>query len=131
MEKKAQQSRRILIVDDEVNVAGALQEGLGTLPDCEVESAHDSAQALRLFEQQPFDLVITDYRMPGDDGLDLAEDIHHRYPATTIIMITAYDNEQLRERAAGVAVQQVLNKPIDLVKIRTLALEIFQVEELN
>ena len=81
--------QRILIVDDEENVALTFQDSLERLPNCEVAIATNGEQALQLFEQQPFDLLITDYKMPDMDG----GRVRQLYRRTAIIMITAYGSE--------------------------------------
>jgi len=115
--------RRILIVDDEENIAMILQDGLERLPNCEIAIATSGEQALWLFEQQPFDLLITDYKMPGTDGITLAARVRQLYPRTVIIMITAYGDETLREQAARASIQRVLDKPVGLAQVRCVALE--------
>lgn len=115
--------RRILILDDEENVALTLQGILKKLPRCDIAIATGGEQALRLFEQQPFDLLITDYRMPDMDGMTLAARVRQLYPQMAIIMITAYGNDALREQAAHFSIQHVLAKPLELVDIRSAALE--------
>jgi len=115
--------RHILIVDDEENIAMILQDGLERLPNCEITIATSGEQALRLFEQQSFDLLITDYRMPGTDGITLAVRVRQLYPRTVIIMITAYGDETLREQAARASIQRVLDKPVGLIEVRCVALE--------
>jgi CheY-like chemotaxis protein len=115
--------RRILIVDDEENVTLMLQEGLEQLPACEIMTATGGEQALQLFEQQPFDLVITDYNMPEVDGLTLATHIRRSYPQTSIVMLTGYANDRLRKQAAEVSIQRVLDKPIKLKEICRVASE--------
>ncbi len=115
--------QRILIVDDEEYVALTLKAGLEKLLDCEVVTATNSEQALRLFEQQAFSLLITDYMMPGTNGIMLATHIRQSYPRTAIIMITAYSNRELLEQAAGISIQRVLDKPVGLKEIRRVASE--------
>ncbi len=115
--------RRILIVDDEENVALTFQDSLERLPNCEIAIATNGEQALQLFEQQPFDLLITDYKMPGTDGITLAVRVRQLYPRTVIIMITAYGDQTLREQAARASIQRVLDKPVRLGEIRCVALE--------
>ncbi|HEX8988094.1 MAG TPA: response regulator [Rhodocyclaceae bacterium] len=65
--------RRVLVVDDEANIVSAVRRELMTPPlgryRYEVEGFTDAAQALERARQQPFDAVISDYRMPGMDGL--------------------------------------------------------------
>lgn len=115
--------KRILIVDDEEFVAFTLREGLEKLPHCEVEVTMSGLQALKLFAERPFDLLVTDYKMPDLDGVLLATQIRQQYPSTGIIMITAYSHDLIQEPAAATSIQRVLNKPIKLTEIRDVALE--------
>jgi two-component system sensor histidine kinase EvgS len=112
--------RSVLLVDDEVNQVVILKAGLAKLPNCEVSVATSGRQALALCARQSFDLIITDYHMPEMDGLTLAAVLHQQYPATVIIMLTAFGNEVLCEQVADNPVQLVLEKPIDLKYIRAV-----------
>ncbi len=114
--------RRILLVDDEFNQVSILKSGLAKLPNCEVAIATSGRQALALFAEQPFDLMITDYRMPEMDGLALANLIREQYPATHIILLTAFGSEVMHETARANPAQLVLEKPIDIRHIREAAL---------
>lgn len=114
--------RRILIVDDEEYVVMTLQEGLKKLPNCEVSVATSGKQALELLEQQPFDLLITDYKMPDIDGMALVEHVRQSQPQTAVIVITAYGDE-FREHAAPALVDRILDKPVRLSEIRSVASE--------
>ncbi|MFP4394658.1 MAG: ATP-binding protein [Anaerolineales bacterium] len=114
---------RILIVDDEEFVAFTLQEGLEKLPNCEVMITDNGKEALRLFEEQPFDLLITDYKMPEMTGVALATQIRQKYPGTGVVMVTGYSNDLLRDPSAAAAIQRVLDKPVKLSEIRNVAQE--------
>jgi len=82
--------KRILIVDDEEPVRMICQRTLQPLG-YETEAAASADEALVLMAHKPFDLVVTDYRMPGTmDGLALAQDIKRRYPDTQIMLMTAF-----------------------------------------
>lgn len=116
-------ARRILIVDDEEFVVFTLKEGLEKLPNCEVAITMNGQEALALFEAEPFDLVITDYKMPDMNGVELATRVREMRPKTGIIMVTAYSNDLLREPSATASIQRVLNKPVRLSEIRSAALE--------
>jgi CheY-like chemotaxis protein len=118
-------ARQVLVVDDEVLVAVTLQEALKKLPNCEVAVATSGEQALRLLDGQSFDLVITDYKMPGTDGMTLATRVRELHPRTVIIMITAYGDHELRKRAAIASIRRILDKPVSLREIRQVALEAF------
>jgi CheY-like chemotaxis protein len=115
--------QRILVVDDEPNVALFLQAALEYLPDCEVEVATGGDQALRLFEQQPFDLLITDYRMPGMGGVALAAKVRELHPQTVILIITAFADDELYRASPGAGVRRVVHKPVRTGEIRALALQ--------
>ena len=115
--------QRILIVDDEEKVALGLRDSLERLPNCEVTVATGSEQALKLFQQQPFDLLITDYNMPGANGITLATRIRQSYSQTVIIMITACASDALYEQAARVSIHCILQKPVQITKFRSVALQ--------
>ncbi len=115
--------RRILIVDDEEKLVLGLQLGLEMLPNCEVAVATDARQALRLCEQRPFDLLITDYQMPGMNGIALAKHIRRLCPQAAIIMITGCGGEMVQEQTKGTSIQRILGKPVGLVDIRRAVLE--------
>lgn len=115
--------RHILIVDDEENVALTLRYMLQKLPGCDIAVATGSQQALWFLKQRPFDLLITDHRMPGIDGMTLVAYVRQLYPRMAIIVITAYSSDALREQAAYFSIPHVLDKPLELAEIRRAALE--------
>jgi len=116
-------TRRILIVDDEEGVAFTLREGLRKLPRCDIAIALSGRQALDLFAEQPFDLLITDYKMPDLSGVALASCIEQHYPNTNIILITAYGHDLVQDLVSVRAIRHVLHKPIRLTEIRDVAME--------
>jgi CheY-like chemotaxis protein/anti-sigma regulatory factor (Ser/Thr protein kinase) len=116
-----QRKQRILVVDDEEIVRMTLRGGLERMPDCDVVVAASGEEALCLFEKQNFDLLITDYKMPGIDGRTLAEHVRQLYPATVIIMLTAYSSEDLIEWATRASVHSILDKPAKLATVRAAA----------
>ncbi len=109
---------RILVVDDEENVGLIVQKGLKKLPNSQIQRAVSAEEALAHCQEAPFDLIITDYMMPGIDGIALAAQIRQLYPQTVILMLTAHNDEQLHQHASQVSVQRILNKPIEIAKIR-------------
>jgi CheY-like chemotaxis protein len=85
--------------------------------------AYNGEQALQLLAQRPFHLVITDYKMPGMDGITLAARVRQLYPNTVIIMMTAYNSDELRGQAARVSIRRILDKPIEISTVRSVTLE--------
>ncbi|WP_420628831.1 ATP-binding protein [Candidatus Leptofilum sp.] len=110
--------QRVLVVDDEINVGLIVQKGLKKLPNCEIKLARNADQALALCQEGPFDLMITDYMMPGTDGLALAGQIRELYPQTVILMLTAHNNDELHQQASQVSIQRIMNKPVEITEIR-------------
>jgi CheY-like chemotaxis protein len=111
--------QRILVVECDQNVALTLREGLEGLEGCRVSVTSNGRQALRLFEQKPFDVLITDYKMPGTDGLALATRVRELSPRTSIVMVTAYRDDTLWQEPAAGLVYSILDKPVGLQEIRS------------
>lgn len=82
--------KRILLVDDEGDILVVMKDGLQKAG-FSVEAYRDSAKALENFAPSRYDLVITDIRMPGMNGLDLYQKIKSTDPQTQIIFLSAYD----------------------------------------
>jgi CheY-like chemotaxis protein len=106
--------KRILLADDEEGVREAVRLLLD-VDQHSVTEASDGCEALNLFNQQAFDLVITDYAMPGIHGAELALRIKEIAPTQPVIMITAYAD---LFRSAPPAVDAVLNKPFSFESLR-------------
>jgi CheY-like chemotaxis protein len=111
------------VVDDERNVALFLQAALEHLPDCDVRAATSGEQALCFLEQDSFDLLITDYRMPGMGGVGLAARARELHPRMVIVIITAFADDALYRAIAGAGVRKVVHKPVRMGEIRALALQ--------
>lgn len=120
----ASQLKRILVVDDEKYITFMLKEGLAEIPNCEIVTASTGEQALQLCQTQPFDMLISDYRMTGIDGLTLASRVRQTHPQTVVIILTAHSSDTLLAQAAKISIRRVLNKPIKLPEIRQLVSEV-------
>jgi CheY-like chemotaxis protein len=81
--------KRILVVDDEPFVCDAVKMMLA-FDGHDVMTASDAEEALEVFDKNKFDLVITDFAMPGMKGDELAAAIKARLPGQPVVMITAY-----------------------------------------
>ena len=84
-------SHRILIVDDERSASDYLRVLLEER-DFEVRTTSNGIEALIALENQTYDLVISDIRMPQMDGLELLEHLKDRWPEVPAIMLTANES---------------------------------------
>jgi two-component system NtrC family response regulator len=89
---------RVLVVDDEIKNAELTALELRDAGH-EVEFVNGSALALRKLEQGPYDAVITDLRMAPPDGLALLSEVRRRWPATLVVLMTAYATVDSARRA--------------------------------
>lgn len=117
--------RRILVVDDEDGLRTSLAANL-ELEGYEVHEAESGRRAVELVREQPFDLVITDVRMPGMNGVETFREIRKIRPGTVVMMMTAFAIERLIEQALDEGVYTVVTKPFAIDRImemiaRTLA----------
>jgi len=96
---------RILIVDDEDIDREAAERYLRPLGDLEVLLATEGNQALELVASHAPDLMLTDLRMPGMDGLELVEKMRSEHPLVPVILMTSQGNERIAVQAlqAGAA----------------------------
>jgi DNA-binding NtrC family response regulator len=105
-------AKRILVVDDERSVAFLLSENLAEMdPAYQVQMAHSGEEALGLVTAAPFDLIITDLRMPGMDGLELIRRVQEISPNTRTILITAYGDGDAEQKAGCLGVYRYVTKP--------------------
>ena len=104
---------KFLIVDDEPSVCDCIRLLL-TYDGHEVLAVNDAAAALSAFEKDKFDLIFTDYSMPGTKGDELARAIKTMAPHQPILMITGL--APIAEKLASV--DYVLSKPFMLNDLR-------------
>ena len=116
--------KRILVVDDEESVASLVADSLSELGrDYHVETASSGREALRKIASHSFDLVITDLRMPGMDGLELMERIRAGYPKTRLILMTGYGSPLVQSQATRLNVYRYITKPFQIEDLLEAARE--------
>lgn len=109
---------RILIVDDEVGMRETMAQAVRMFDDrYEVSEAEDGEEALRILDDT-FDLVITDIRMPGMDGVELVRRIRRRGSTVTIFMLTGYAEFEYARAAIQTNVTEYMLKPVSVHTLR-------------
>jgi DNA-binding NtrC family response regulator len=81
--------KTVLFVDDHEVLANLSCEIL-EMQGYRAVSAYDGADALRKFDQDAFDILVTDFRMAGMNGVELAQKIHEKHPQIPVILVTGY-----------------------------------------
>jgi len=108
--------RKLLIVDDEKNTRDGLKWALESKP-FDVDLAADGQEAWDRIRKQHYDVVITDLRMPGVDGMELLKRIKERSPATDVILLTGHGTIESARDAMKMGAAHYLTKPVDLDEI--------------
>lgn len=111
--------KRILFVDDETTVLNLLKAVCRRIgPEWDAEFANSGPEALQLLAARPFDVIVSDMRMPEMNGVDLLHTVMEKYPRTARIILSGYADQQVVMRAVG-AVHQYLSKPCDVSVLRS------------
>lgn len=105
--------KRLLLVEDEPLVLRGLQRMLRPmLQEWDMEFAESGALALQRADEAPFDVVVSDMRMPGMNGAELLTEMMKRHPKTVRIILSGYADKELSLKCVGAA-HQFLSKPLD------------------
>lgn len=119
------EKKRILVVDDEAIVRVSCERVL--VPEgFSVRVISRGSEALDLLTREPYDLVITDLKMPDMDGLEILKNIKSRWPHITVILITGYGKASVAEQAVKQGAYEYLEKPFtpdDILRVVKKALE--------
>ena len=103
--------KKILIVDDEVNIGLLLSKFL-TRNSFIVETATSGSSAMDILAKQRFDLVLCDYRLEDTDGKDILIKIKEHYPKTGVIIITGYSDIKLAVELIKLGAYDYITKPL-------------------
>ncbi len=102
----------ILIVDDELSVRNSLYKWFKE-DGYRVDTAADAKEALKKMEENPWDIILLDIKMPGMNGLELQERIREIDPSIVVIMITAYASVDTAVQALKAGAFDYITKPFD------------------
>jgi YesN/AraC family two-component response regulator len=110
--------KRILFVDDEKNILDGIRRMLrADRHRWEMEFVTSGEAALLAAKERPFDVVVSDLRMPGVDGAELLARIRDQFPGTARIVLSGYSEPALAAKAATVACR-MLTKPCNEEELR-------------
>jgi DNA-binding NtrC family response regulator len=109
--------KRVLVVDDEQNSREGLSKIL-TKEGYSVHTAENGKKALIEAENNRFDLIITDLRMPEMDGIEVLEKLREKNKDIGVVIVTAYGEVNSYLKAMNLGAFEYLNKPIHLEELR-------------
>ena len=107
------ETMHILVVDDNLAMADTLADIL-EMKGFAVNAAVCGADALEILREQPVDILLTDVKMPGMNGLELYREARKLYPRLITIFMTAYSADELIQQGMAEGVKTVLTKPVEI-----------------
>ena len=111
--------RRVLVVDDEANVRLSLLAMLEPMG-VQAEAVEGGRDALARLEEETFDLVLLDLKMPGMGGMEVLREVNSRAPDVPVIIVTAHGDIETAVEAIQAGAANFIEKPFALSQIRTL-----------
>ncbi len=113
-QEQKQTLKKILVVDDYLPTRNLIVETLSMSSHYQITEADNGLNALHLFDENEFDLVISDIMMPGMSGMDLLHMIRERNPEVAVIMITGNPTTDLTVSAIKKGAVDFITKPFDI-----------------
>ena len=112
------QAYRVLLVEDDPSVRSLLVRLLGRRFD--VVAAAEATEALRLMVESGFDMVVSDYQMPGRDGVWLLGEVSSKYPSTRRVLISGIVADEFQRHIDSGLVHLFLQKPLEPESVSVL-----------
>jgi DNA-binding NtrC family response regulator len=114
--------RHVLVIDDDAVVGRSFDRVLSE-KGYEVSTALSGEEAMKTLENTNFDVVFTDIKMPGMDGLEVTEKIKARCPWTPVVVITGYGTQANEVRASVLGANGFVRKPLTPEMIESITLK--------
>lgn len=121
---------RLLVVDDEAIVGKRLKQVFGKMG-FEIETYTDAPAALSAMAEKPFDIVVTDLKMEGMDGMEVLRRVRAMNPRTQVIIITGYASPDTAELAQQQGVFEFLAKPFRLDELKQVIFRALEHQKSN
>jgi ATP-dependent Lon protease len=121
----ARRNPRILLVDDEV-IARENLTIVFKADGYEVEAVGNGLEAVAAMEREPANIVVSDLKMDGMDGMELLQVLRKRWPDTKVVMITGYATVKTAVDAMRQGADQYLGKPVNLTTLRRYVAELWE-----
>ena len=113
---------QVLVIDDDAVVGHSFERVL-TDKGYEVDMALSGEEGLKDMDNTDYDVIFTDIKMPGMDGIEVAERIKAKCPWTPVVVITGYGTEENEARASVLGVNGFVRKPLTPEMIESITLK--------
>jgi DNA-binding NtrC family response regulator len=113
---KRLRNKRILLVDDDEWIRDSMNMFFGE-EGCKLVGLPNAEEAMQALIREPFDIIISDYKLPGMDGLEFFRLASRTRPEVIMILITAYGSEELFRGANKLGVHDLILKPLTVEAI--------------
>ena len=110
---------KTLLVDDDEFIRDSLKIAF-TTKGCPIRVVETAEEGLQALEQEPFDIIISDFRLPGMNGLDFLKAAAITRPNVVNILITAYRDEYCFPEAIRMGATEFIEKPLSVKALATL-----------
>jgi two-component system, NtrC family, response regulator AtoC len=121
---------KLLIAEDEQNLSFVLQKELSR-QGCQVTVANDGERAIRLAEEQEFDVALLDLMLPGADGITILRALKEQDPAPEVIMMTGHATVDTALSAMKLGAYDYLTKPCQLAQVSELIRKAYEKSQLR
>lgn len=108
--------KKILLVDDDEWIRDSLTVYFGA-EGCHILAVETAEEGLELLKQEDWDIILTDYKLPGIDGLTFSKKIQGIRPDAIKILITAYKDKEVVSEAVSAGIQDLIDKPFTIKTI--------------
>lgn len=124
------EKKSVLIVDDEEDLTWSISRHLKKAEELlDVRCVSSAIDALQVLDRNAMDLIISDIRMPGLNGLDLLRIVMEKWPETRVIIMTAFGSDILEEEVEQLGTPFYIEKPFELRYLRKLVFEALEISE--
>ncbi len=121
---------KILLIDDDEWIRDSLAlyfEGEG----CHLQALETAEEGIEALKKQEYGIIITDYRLPGMDGLEFLKRIQDSHPNAMKILITAYRDEDIVSKANRMGIHDFIDKPFTTKTIENSLSRLLQDQKNN
>jgi len=114
---------RVLVVDDDAELRRAIRE-VFLMRGFAVNTAGNGAEAVNMARREHYDVVVSDLRMPGMDGIEVALRLKSLRHPPRVVLITAYPEWNTSDEARKAGVERLLGKPVSLGRLISMVEEL-------